>query len=243
MTPMEPSQTSAPAWKTALRAAFPHTIPILTGFGFLGITYGVLMKVSGFPFWYPLLISLTVFAGSMQFVAVSLLLAPFAPVSVLVLTLMLGARHLFYGIAMLDKYRDAGWKKPLLIFWMCDETFSINCAARVPDGVDRDWFYFFVSLLDYSYWVVASALGGVFGALIPFDTQGLDFVMTAMFVVIFLEQWLGEKDHTCSLLGLGLPLLCLLLFGEDGFIIPAMAAILLALTLLRGSLERGGREL
>lgn len=243
MTTTESPRSAAPAWKTALRAAFPHTIPILTGFGFLGLTYGVLMKVSGFPFWYPMLISLTVFAGSLQFVAVNLLLGAFAPVSVLVLTLMLGARHLFYGVALLDKYRDAGWKKPLLIFWLCDETFSVNCAAQVPPGVDRRWFYFFVSLLDYSYWVVASTLGGIFGAFLPFDTQGLDFVMTAMFVVILLEQWLKEKNHTCSLLGLGLSLLCLLVFGADGFIIPAMAAILLALTLLRKNLEKGGEEL
>lgn len=231
-----------PAWKAALRAAFPHTIPIMTGFGFLGITYGVLMKVSGFPFWYPLFISLTVFAGSMQFVAVNLLLGAFAPFSALVLTLMLGARHLFYGIAMLDKYRGAGWKKPFLIFGLCDETFSVNCAAEVPPGVDRGWFYFFVTLLDYSYWVVASTVGGIFGSFLPFDTEGLDFVMTAMFVVILLEQLLKEKDHTISLLGLGLPLLCLLVFGAEGFIIPSMAAILLALTLLRGRLDRKGGE-
>lgn len=233
------SQTP-PAWKTALRAAFPRTIPILTGFGFLGVTYGVLMKVSGFPFWYPLVISLTVFAGSMQFVAVTLLLGTFSPLSALALTLMLGARHLFYGIAMLERYRGTGWKKPFLIFGLCDETFSVNCGAQLPEGVDKGWFYFFVTLLDYGYWVAASALGGVFGSFISFDIRGLDFVMTAMFVVIWLEQWLGEKDHISSLLGLALPLLCLVVFGADSFIIPAMLAILLALTLLRGRLEKGG---
>lgn len=238
---MESKTTSnSPAWKTALAAAFPHTIPIMTGFGFLGLTYGVLMKVSGFPAWYPLVISLTVFAGSMQFVAVNLLLGAFRPLSVLALTLMLNARHLFYGISLLEKYQDTGWKKPWLIFGLCDETFSVNCAAQVPPGVDKGWFYFFVTFLDYSYWVIASALGGIFGSFLPFEPQGLDFVMTAMFVVIFLEQWLKEKDHTISLLGLGLPLLCLLVFGADGFIIPSMAAILLALTLLRRSLEKGG---
>lgn len=234
------NKTDNAPWKTALAAAFPHTIPILTGFGFLGLTYGVLMEVSGFPFWYPLFISLTVFAGSMQFVAVTILLSAFSPLSALALTLMLGARHLFYGISMLEKYRGMGWKKPFLIFWMCDETFSINCAADVPEGVDRGWFYFFVSLLDYSYWAVASTLGGIFGSFISFDIQGLDFVMTAMFVVIWLEQWLGEKDHTSSLLGLGLPVLCLLVFGRDDFIIPAMLAILLALTLLRNKIGEGG---
>lgn len=232
--------TAKAPWKTALKAAFPHTIPILTGFGFLGLTYGVLMEVSGFPFWYPLLISITVFAGSMQFVAVTILLSAFSPLSALALTLMLGARHLFYGISMLEKYRGTGWKKPFLIFWMCDETFSINCAAEIPPGVDRGWFYFFVSVLDYSYWAIASTLGGIFGSFISFDIQGLDFVMTAMFVVIWLEQWLKEKDHTSSLLGLGLPVLCLLIFGRDDFIIPAMLAILLALTLLRKKIPEGG---
>ena len=232
--------TAKAPWKTALKAAFPHTIPILTGFGFLGLTYGVLMEVSGFPFWYPLLISITVFAGSMQFVAVTILLSAFSPLSALALTLMLGARHLFYGISMLEKYQGTGWKKPFLIFWMCDETFSINCAAKIPPGVDRGWFYFFVSVLDYSYWVIASTLGGIFGSFISFDIQGLDFVMTAMFVVIWLEQWLKEKDHTSSLLGLGLPVPCLLIFGRDDFIIPAMLAILLALTLRRKKTPEGG---
>lgn len=236
------NNTERTPWMTALKAAFPHTIPILTGFGFLGLTYGVLMKVSGFPFWYPLLISITVFAGSMQFVAVTILLGAFSPLSALALTLMLGARHLFYGISMLEKYRGMGWKKPFLIFWMCDETFSINCAAEVPPGVDRGWFYFFVSLLDYSYWVIASTLGGIFGSFISFDIQGLDFVMTAMFVVIWLEQWLGERDHTNSLLGLALPVVCLLIFGRDDFIIPAMLAILLALTLLRKRDREGGAQ-
>lgn len=234
--------TERTPWRTALRAAFPHTIPILTGFGFLGLTYGVLMEVSGFPFWYPLLISITVFAGSMQFVAVTILLSTFAPLSALALTLMLGARHLFYGISMLEKYRGMGWKKPFLIFWLCDETFSINCAAEVPPGVDKGWFYFFVSLLDYSYWVTASTLGGIFGSFISFDIQGLDFVMTAMFVVIWLEQWLKEKDHRSSLLGLGLPVICLVTFGRDDFIIPAMLAILLALTLLWKRNREGGAE-
>lgn len=236
------NRTQHPPWRPALAAAFPNTIPILTGFGFLGLTYGVLMEVSGFPFWYPLLISITVFAGSMQFVAVTILLSAFSPLSALALTLMLGARHLFYGISMLEKYRGMGWKKPFLIFWLCDETFSINCAAEVPAGVDKSWFYFFVSLLDYSYWVIASTLGGIFGSFISFDIQGLDFVMTAMFVVIWLEQWLKEKDHRSSLLGLALPVLCLLAFGRDDFIIPSMLAILLALTLLRKRNPEGGAE-
>ena len=230
--------------RRALAAAFPHTLPIFAGFCFLGMTYGVHMTSSGFPFWYPILTSLTVFAGSAEFVTVSLLLGAFHPLQALAVTLMLNARHLFYGISMLEKYKGTGWKKPYLIFGLCDESFSINCSAEIPADVDRSWFYFFVTLLDHSYWVLGATLGGMFGSILKFNTEGLDFVMTAMFVVIFLEQWRKETNHTSSLLGLGLSALALLLFGPDGFLIPAMLAILLALTLLRRVLEarKGARS-
>lgn len=228
--------------KKAFLCAFPHTIPILTGFLFLGITYGIYMNVSGFSFWYPMLMSLTVFAGSVEFVAVGLLLGAFRPLQALAMTLMINARHLFYGVSMLDKYRDTGHLKPYLIFGMCDESFSINYTASIPADVDRGWFMFFVTLLNHFYWFTGATLGGIFGSLLHFNTEGLDFVMTAMFVVIFLEQWLKEKRHTSALLGVGLSLLCLLAFGADNFIIPAMCAILLALTGLRRQLEEGGER-
>lgn len=225
--------------KKALRCAFPHTIPIFAGFWFLGMTYGIYMNVSGFSFWYPCLMGLTIFAGSMEFVAVGLLLGAFDPLQTLALTLMINARHLFYGISMLDRYKGTGWKKPYLIFGMCDESFSINHSADIPADVDRGWFMFFVTLLNHLYWFSGAALGGIFGTLIHFDTEGLDFVMTAMFVVIFLEQWLKEERHESSLIGLGLSLACLSVFGADGFIIPAMLAILALLTFLRGRIEKG----
>lgn len=224
--------------KRALKAAFPSTIPILAGFCFLGMTYGIYMNVSGFSFWYPMLMSLTIFAGSMEFVTVSLLLGSFNPLQALLMTLMINARHLFYGISMLDKYRNLGWKKFYLIFGMCDETFSVNYTAGIPKDVDKGWFYFFVTMLNHFYWVLGATLGGLFGSLIHFNTKGLDFVMTAMFVVIFMEQWLKEKDHTSSLLGIGLSALALLTLGPDNFIIPTMLAILGTLTLIRKQLER-----
>ena len=204
----------------------------------MGLTYGVYMNVSGFSVWYPMFMSLTIFAGSMEFMAVSLLQGAFDPVAALVMTLMINARHLFYGISMLDKYKGTGWKKFYLIFGMCDESFSINYTAAVPPGVDRGWFMFFVTLLNHVYWFSGATLGGLFGSLLNFITEGLDFVMTAMFVVIFLEQWLKDKDHASALLGLGLSLLCLAAFGADGFILPAMFAILGVLSLLRAPLER-----
>ncbi|MBD5470093.1 MAG: azaleucine resistance protein AzlC [Lachnospiraceae bacterium] len=226
----------------ALKAAFPHTIPIFTGFWFLGLTYGIYMRVSGFSFWYPMLMSLTIFAGSIEFVTVNMLMGAFNPLQALVMTLMINARHLFYGISMLDRYKDTGWKKIYLIFGLCDETFSINYTANIPDDVDKGWFLFFVTLLDHFYWFFGCTLGGIFGALIHFNTEGLDFVMIAMFVVIFMEQWLKDKNHVSALLGTGLSLLCLIAFGADNFIIPSMIAILGMLTLFRKPIEKGGLE-
>lgn len=228
---------------TAFKAAFPKTIPIFAGFWFLGLTYGIYMNTSGFSFWYPMLMSLIIFAGSVEFVAVNMLLGAFNPVQAFVMTLMLNARHLFYGISMLDKFKGMGWKKFYLIFGMCDETFSINYTAKIPEDVDEGWFMFFVTLLNHLYWFTGATLGGIFGSLIHFNTEGLDFVMTAMFVVIFMEQWLKEKRHTSSLLGLGLSLMSLLAFGSENFIIPAMLAILGVLSLLRMPLEKGAEEL
>lgn len=224
--------------KKAFFAAFPNTIPILAGFLFLGMTYGIYMNVSGFSFWYPCLMSLTIFAGSVEFVAVNLLLGAFHPIQALAMTLMLNARHLFYGISMLDRFRGLGLKKIYLIFGMCDETFSINYTAEIPPDVDRGWFMFFVTLLNHLYWFAGATLGGIFGSFITFNTEGLDFVMTAMFVVIFLEQWLKEERHESSILGIGLSILSLISFGADGFLIPAMLSILAVLTLLRRPLEK-----
>ena len=235
--------TQFSACRRALLCAFPYTIPIFAGFWFLGLTYGIYMNVSGFSFLYPMLMSLTIFAGSMEFVTVELLLGAFNPLQAFAMTLMINARHLFYGISMLDKLRGTGLKKLYLIFGMCDESFSINYTASIPKDVDKGWFMFFVTLLNHLYWFSGSTLGGLFGSLIHFNTEGLDFVMTALFVVIFMEQWLKDKRHTSALAGTGISLLCLLIFGPDNFIIPAMLAILAALTLLRKPLEKGADSL
>ena len=226
--------------KKALFAAFPHTIPIFAGFWFLGLTYGIYMNVSGFGFWYPMLMSMTIFAGSMEFVTVSMLLGGFHPLEALTMTLMINARHLFYGISMLDKYKGTGLKKLYLIFGMCDESFSINYTANIPEDVDKSWFMMWVTVLNQFYWVLGSTLGGLFGSLLKFNTEGLSFVMTALFVVIFLEQWMKEKNHTSAIVGIVLSVLCLVIFGKDSFIIPAMICILVVMTLLRKVMEKGG---
>lgn len=235
-------QTTRQKILLAFRAAFPRTLPIMAGFLFLGISYGIYMNVSGFSFLYPMLMSMTIFAGSIEFVAVSMLLGAFDPVQALLMTIIINARHLFYGISMLEKYRGLGWKKPYLIFGLCDETFSINYTADIPKEVDRGWYYFFVTLLNQIYWVSGATIGGLFGSIIPFETEGLDFVMTALFVVIFLDQWMKEKSHVSSLTGLGVSLVCLLTLKADNFMIPSMVLILLALTALRKPLEKAGAD-
>lgn len=222
----------------AFRSAFPYTVPIFAGFLFLGIAYGIYMNSLGFSAIYPIMMSLIIFAGSIEFVAANLLLVAFNPINALFLTLMVNARHLFYGISMLDKYRGTGRKKFYLIYGLCDESFSINCSVDVPMNVDKGWFMFFVTLLNHFYWVIGAAMGGIFGSLVQFNTEGLDFVMTALFVVIFIEQWMKEKKHHSSLVGLGLSTVSLIIFGGNNFIIPAMLAILGILTVLRKPLEK-----
>jgi len=224
----------------ALRAAFPHTIPIFAGFWFLSLAYGIYMNVAGFSFVYPMLMSLTIFGGSLEFIAVTMLLAPFAPVQTFALALIIQARHLFYGVSMLDRYKGLGWKRFYLIFGLCDETFSINYTAEIPEGIDRGWFLFLVTLLDHLYWVSGATVGGLVGSLLTFNTEGLDFVMTAMFVAIFMTQWEKEKKHYTALIGLGSAALCLVLFGPDHFMIPTMLCILALLTLLRRPIEKAG---
>lgn len=224
----------------ALKAAFPFTLPIMAGFLFLGTAYGIFARTEGLSAFYPIIMALLVFAGSMEFVAVNLLTGVFDPLNALILTIMVNARHLFYGISMLEKYREVDRKKRwYLIFGMCDESFSINCAADVPEGIDRGWFWFFVTLLNQIYWVAGAVIGSLVGSLIPFELEGLEFVMTALLTVIFLDNWLKEKQHYSSLIGLSGSLVCLLIFGSGNFIIPSMAVILLVLTLLKKPIEKG----
>lgn len=212
----------------AFRAALPYTLPICIGFMVLGISYGFFMSSKGFSFLYPMLMSLLIFAGSMEFVTVGLLLSAFNPLHAFLLAFMVNARHLFYGISMLDKYKGLGWKKQYLIFGMCDESFSINCTVAPPADVDRGWFMFFVTLLNHLYWVAGATLGAVLGSIIHFNTKGIEFVMTALFVVMFVNQWESTDDHIPALIGVGCSILCLLIFGSENFILPSMVFIIAA---------------
>lgn len=224
-------------WRPALRAAFPYTVPIFAGFWFMGIAYGLLMNKEGFGFQWPMIMAMTIFSGSVEFVAVRMLLGAFQPLQSFLIALLICARHLFYGISMLEKFKGMGWKKFPLIYGMCDETFSVNYTAHIPENIDRGWFMLWVTVLNYTYWLTGAAIGGIFGSYITFNTRGLGFVMTAMFVTIFMEQWLKEQRHAASLLGVALSAVSLAVFGADNFVIPAMSAMVLCFLSLRSKLE------
>ena len=224
--------------KKAFKTAFPYTVPILAGYFFFGLTYGIYAKASGFSLLYPLLFSVIIYAGSMEFLTITLLLSKFNPVQAFLLTLVINARHIFYGIAMLHKYKNLGLKKSYIIFGLCDETFSINYSAKIPEDVDKGYFIFFVTMLNHLYWVVSSIIGSLIGNFIFFNTKGIEFVLTSMFVIIFIEQWLKDKDHTSSILGLIVSIFCLIIFGKNNFIIPSTLLIFTILTIFRKPLER-----
>ncbi|PJM73654.1 branched-chain amino acid ABC transporter permease [Bifidobacterium primatium] len=221
----------------AFRTALPLTLPIAAGFLFLGCSYGLLMHAKGFAFLYPVCMAYFIFAGSMEFVTVNLLLSAFNPLAAFMLALMVNARHLFYGLSMLGKYKNMGWKKPYLIFAMCDESFAINSSAHIPDDVDRGWFMLFVNLLNRWYWIGGTALGWLVGGLLPFSTKGIEFVLTALFLVIFLDQWMGERRHLPAMVGVLASLACLIVLGPDRFMVPSLVLMLVLFIVLRPYLD------
>lgn len=224
--------------KKTFALAFKNSLPVMTGYLFLGLSYGIYARVSGLPFYYPMLSSILIFGGSLEFVSVAVMLSRFSPLSTFLMALVLQARHLFYGISMLEKYKDIkGWKKLILIYQLTDETFSVNYSTNIPKDVDKERLYLYTSLLDQSYWVSASTIGGLLGGLITFNTNGIEFVMTALFVVIFLEQILKERDHTSAIIGVGCTTISLIIFSSGNFIIPTMMAMGILLLLLKPRLE------
>ena len=222
---------------TALRAAFPYTLPILAGFLFLGITCGIYAASLGLPWWVPTLMACCIFAGSAEFVVASMLTATFNPLQTFIMVFVINARHLFYGISMLERFRTMGRKRPYLIFAMCDETFSINFSTRAPEGVDEGWFMTWVSVLNQSYWILGCTLGSLFGNALAMEVEGISFAMTALFVVIFLDQWLKDASHAGAMIGLAASAGMLVLFGADSFILPAMALILVGVLAVRRKVE------
>lgn len=216
-----------------IRQAFYTSVPVMAGYVVLGTGFGILMRNAGYGVLWTAAMSAFIYAGSMQYVGVSLLTGGASVLTTALTTIMVNARHLFYSISMIDTYKDAGQFKPYMIFALTDETYSLLCDGTTPDGTEPNLYRFFVSLFNQCYWVSGSVLGSLLGTVLPFPTTGIEFSMTALFVAAFTEQWLTTKDHVPALTGLLSTLLCLLVFGRDRFLIPAMLLITLILTILR----------
>ncbi|WRS27781.1 AzlC family ABC transporter permease [Oscillospiraceae bacterium MB08-C2-2] len=220
-----------------LKYCFSQTIPVMTGYIFMGMAFGILLQSQGYNFLWAGLMGITVYAGSMQFVAVNLLTNAFAPLKTLLITLMVNARHIFYGFSMLERFRDTGKLKPYLVFSLTDETFSLLYSTPPPENASKPLFYFYISLLDQLYWILGCILGGLLGSQLSFNTQGIEFVMTALFASIFAEQFRAKHNRLPALIGLGGSAVCLAIFGPDHFILPAMVLMVALLTLGRKQVE------
>ena len=220
------------------RKAFLTSLPVMAGYVELGIGFGILLRNAGFGLPWAFAMAVAIYAGSMQYVGVGLLAGSAGIVTTILTTVMVNARHLFYSISMIDRYKSAGKYKPYLIFALTDETYSLLCSGETPDGEHADLYRFLVSLFNQLYWITGCVLGSLLGAVLPFSSAGIEFSMTALFIASFTEQWIRSRDHLPALTGLLSTLLCLLLFGPEGFLIPAMLLITFILTLLRGRLGR-----
>lgn len=222
----------------SIRYAFKRSLPVMAGYLVMGMGFGILLEAKGYSAVWAFFMSVFIYAGSMQYVAVDLLAGGASLISAALMTLMVNARHLFYGISMIDRYKDMGKKKPYLVFALTDETYSLVCGGEVPQGVDQKKYFFWVSLMNQSYWIIGSTAGALIGSHLSFNTEGIDFSMTALFIVVFIEQWKGTKNHLSAVIGVAASVICLLLFGADGFLIPSMLAITAALTVLRKILDK-----
>ena len=221
--------------------AFKQSVPIMAGYIVLGMGFGVLLESKGYGVLWAIAMSVFIYAGSMQYVAINLITGGASLIATALMTLMVNARHLFYGISMLDKYKNTGKYKPYLIFALTDETYSLVCSGKIPAGVDRNKYYFLVSLFDQVYWVIGSVIGSAIGSVLNFNTAGIDFSMTALFLVVFVEQWKSTKDHASAITGVAASVVCLLIFGAGNFVIPAMISITVILLLMR-KFRKGSEE-
>ena len=222
----------------SIRYAFKRSLPVMAGYLVLGMGFGILLEAKGYSVVWAFVMSIFIYAGSMQYVAVDLLAGGASLVSAALMTLMVNARHLFYGISMIDRYKDMGAKKPYLVFALTDENYSLVCSGDVPEGVDQKKYFFWVSLMNQSYWVIGSTAGALIGSLLVFNTAGIDFSMTALFIVVFVEQWKSAENHLSAVIGVTVSVICLLIFGPDSFLIPSMIAIAAVLTALRKILDK-----
>ena len=229
-------------YKLAFKKAFPYTIPVLTGYLFIGIAFGVMYAEKGYSVWWAVLMSVLVYAGSGQYLAVNFFVPGISFVQIIFMTLMVNIRHIFYGLTWLDKFHQMGEKRWYMIFGLTDETYSLLCLTKTPKDVEEDKFMFAIVLLDQIYWVVGPAIGSILKNALPFNSEGIDFAMTALFVVIFTEQWLEVKNRMPALIGVISAILCLQLFGSTNFVLPTMILSVLVLFITRHRLEGGVKD-
>ena len=220
-----------------IKQAFYKSLPVLAGYIILGIGFGILLRNAGYGLLWAFAMSSFIYAGSMQYVGVGLIAGGASVVTAVLTTIMVNARHLFYSISMIERYKDTG--KPYLIFSLTDETYSLLCGGQVPEEASGNRYRFFVSFFNQCYWVAGSVAGSLLGSVLPFSTEGIEFSMTALFVASFTEQWLSGDQHLPALAGAGCSLLCLFLFGPEQFLIPAMLLITFVLTVVRGRIRPG----
>lgn len=225
--------------KKLLKIVLIKTLPVLAGYLVLGFGFGLLLSAQGYGVLWAIAMSITMYAGAMQYVAVDLIGSGASLISTSIMTLLVNARHIFYGISLLDKYTCKGFKKFYMMFALTDETYSLVCGDRLPEGVNKDTYYFMISLMNHIYWIIGGAIGAGVGTLFDFNTAGVEFAMTALFISIFVEQWLSTKNHISALIGVFSSVICLLIFGAENFLIPTMVVIVAAMALLRNVIEKG----
>ena len=223
--------------RKTMKYALKQSLPVMAGYLVLGMGFGILLKTKGYGVAWAFFMSLFIYAGSMQYVTINLLAGGATILSAALMTLMVNARHLFYGISMIERYRNTEPYKPYLIFGLTDETYSLVCSGTVQEGVDEKKYFFLLTLLNQSYWIIGSVVGSLLGSLITFNTAGIEFSMTALFLVVFVDQWKSVKDHIGAVVGVGVSVACLLIFGAENFLIPTMIAITVILTVLRKRLS------
>ncbi len=227
-------------YKKAFRKAFPYTIPVLTGYLFIGIAFGVMYAEKGYSFLWAILMSVLVFAGSGQYLAVNFFVPGFSFLQVIFLTFMVNVRHVFYGISLVERFNRFGKSRWYMIFGLTDETYSLLCTTNVPEGIDEEKFLLAITLLDHSYWIMGSAIGAIAGTVLPISSEGIEFAMTALFVVVFIEQWMEKKNRIPAVIGVVVAVLGVVIFGADNFVLPTMFCILFLLFMGRRKLEREG---
>lgn len=224
--------------RNIIKNAFLDSLPVLSGYMVIGIGFGIVLEKNGYGLIWALLMSVFIYAGSMQYAGVELMAGLVSLPAIALTTLLVNARHLFYGISMIDKYKNAGIKKPYMIFALTDETYSLVCNSKYENEKERHFYCFLVSVFNHCYWVAGSILGSVIGSALPFDTKGIEFSMTALFVTVFVEQWITTKNHIPAIVGLTVSIACLAIFGKDNFLIPSMIVILAVLTIMKGKVKR-----